>query len=372
MRILIHGGGLQGLSCGESLHHICDVDILTEDISCLKSRFFKKKYNHPVSDENYYDRIDISCYDVIIPINDVCVSFHSRKKTEIEKKYGVKIAVPNFECVSIVEDKNLFMEFCETNEVPHPRTTSLLNVDLIEATSKVGLPALIKPNFSVGARGITLINSLEDLTEKYPQIQSRFGDCTLQELIKNEEYYYNVMMYRDKQGNILGHAIIRIVRMYPISAGSSTCCISIENPELLAVCKDTLEKLNWVGIADFDVLQRLDNGEYKIIEINPRVPASLRAAFISGVNFPEIIIRDALGLLPILYEYNPSRILRYLGTDLLWAIKKRKLWGNNPSWWQFISKYTYYQDIYSNDASTWITWLLSGLRKLRHRNKKLR
>lgn len=264
------------------------------------------------------------------------------------------------------------MNFCEEARVSHPQTVSLSNSNLMEAVSKVGLPALIKPNFSVGARGITIVNSINELKEKYSPIHSQFGDCTLQEFIENKDFYFNVMMYRDKHGNILGHTIIKIVRMYPVSAGSSTCCISVENQDLLTICKDALEKLNWVGMADFDVLQRLDNGEYKVIEINPRVPASIRAAFISGVNFPEIIVRDALDLHPIKYDYKPSKILRYLGTDLLWAVKTKKLWGNNPSWWKFISKSTYYQDIFFGDPSTWITWLWSGLRKLSHRNKKLR
>lgn len=372
MRILVHGGGLQALSCGESLHHFCDVDVLTDDISCLKSIFFKKKFNHPVADDKYFESIDISIYDVIIPVSDICVGYHSRKKSELESRYRVKIAVPDYSSVSIVEDKNLFMNFCEETGVAHPLTITLSNSNLIEAASKVGLPALIKPNFSVGARGITIVNSIDELKEKYPPIHSQFGDSTLQELIENNDYYYNVMMYRDKNGNILGNAIIKIVRMYPVAAGSSTCCISIENQDLLSICKDALDKLNWVGMADFDVLQRLDTGEYKVIEINPRVPASIRAAFISGINFPEIIVRDTLGLSPVRYKYRPSKILRYLGTDLLWAIKTKKLWGNNPSWWKFISKSTYYQDIFFRDPSTWVTWLWSGLRKLSHRNKKLR
>lgn len=92
MRILVHGGGLQALSCGESLHHFCDVDVLTDDINCLKSKFFSKKYNHPVSDEKYFEKIDISCYDVIIPVSDICVAFHSRSKSELQSNYGVKIA----------------------------------------------------------------------------------------------------------------------------------------------------------------------------------------------------------------------------------------------------------------------------------------
>ena len=159
--------------------------------------------------------------------------------------------------------------------------------------------------------------------------------------------------------------------MFPVKAGSSSCCISVDLPDLIAVCKNTLDKLKWVGMADFDILQRLDNGEYKIIEINPRVPASLRGAAISGVKFPEIIINDLMGHPKKNYNYLPGRTLRYLGLDIMWLLKTKKLFNNNPSWLKFFGKNLYYQDIYANDLSTWWTWLAEGISKIGKRKQKL-
>ena len=156
--------------------------------------------------------------------------------------------------------------------------------------------------------------------------------------------------------------------MYPIGAGSSSCCISVQNDELLSICKDALDKLDWFGMADFDVLQRKDTLEYKIIEINPRVPASLRAASISGVNFPEVIVLDTLGENYNVGEYSPGKTLRYLGIDLLWFLKSPKRFNASPSWFRFIGKDIYYQDIYMKDCSTWYSWLVTGLKKLIHNN----
>ena len=160
--------------------------------------------------------------------------------------------------------------------------------------------------------------------------------------------------------------------MYPIAAGSSACCITIENDALLEICKDCLNILDWVGMADFDVLQRLDNGEYKVIEINARVPASLRAADISGVNFPELIVCDSLGLQVPSFEYHPGKIMRYLGLDIMWWLKSPHRFSTNPSWFSFLGKDIYYQDIYRLDSSTWWTWLAEGIGKLGGKNKKLR
>lgn len=373
MNVLILGGGLQGMACGSSLYKTHAVSAVTPKLMCRKSRFFQNVYsNVEADDEGVFELLKQHHFDVVIPVSDMTVTFLSKKKYFVEEKYGVKCAVPDYEHVSVVEDKSRFMAFCEENNVPHPQTVKLTSDILEEVAAEMSFPSLIKPDYSVGARGITRVNSIEELKKKYPLVSDKYGNCTLQEFIDNKEFYYNVMLYRNKEGKTLGSAIIKIVRMYPIAAGSSSCCISVENEELLKICSDCLDKLNWVGMADFDVLQSLDNGNYKIIEINPRVPASLRGAVISGVNFPEIIVNDTMGAKVPDYKYTPGKTMRYLGLDLMWFLKTDKRFGLCPSWFKFIGKNIYYQDIYNEDPSTWWTWLVEGLGRLKTKNKKVR
>lgn len=375
MNILLLGGGLQGLSCGESLRlNGHEVDMVSNGLQVRHSRFWRKTYDSEVAStiDGLANILKNGKYDVVVPMGDTDVSLLSKNKTFIEQEIGVKCACPDYEKLSIVEDKHQFMAFCAENDVPHPKTAVLDKENLESRAIEVGFPSLIKPDYSVGARGITRVDSLEELKEKYPVINEQYGACTLQELIENEEYYYNVMLYRNKEGQFLGHAISKIVRMYPVHAGSSSCLVTVENDELLQICKDCLDKLDWEGMADFDVLQRLDNMEYKIIEINARVPASLRAAQISGVNFPEIIVRDTLKQKMPEYHYQPEKTLRYMGIDIMWLLKSPKRFKSHPSWLHFWGKNVFYQDIYQQDCSTWWSWLAEGLKKITKRNKRLR
>lgn len=368
MRILLLGGGLQGLSCGESLSkngHI--IDVVSNELHIKRSRFFNIVYSKgfDCTSNSVLSILANVKYDVIIPMGDKSVSCLSKNKEIIERRFGCKCATPKEDLLNIVCNKSCFMLYCKQYCIPHPITFKIENDNLEGASLVVGFPSLIKPNYSVGARGITRVNNIDDLKKYYPIIKKRYGECSLQALIENSNYYYNVMLYRNKDGKFLAYTIIKIVRMYPVGAGSSTCCISEENDELLDICKKCLDRLDWVGMADFDVLQGLDDKEYKIIEINPRVPASLRAAQISGVNFPEIIASDAVGGEVPSYQYQPGKVLRFLGTDLMWFAKSKNRWKSNPCWFKFFDKNLYYQDIYANDLSTYWTWLAEGLLKFK-------
>ncbi|MCQ2265087.1 MAG: ATP-grasp domain-containing protein [Bacteroidales bacterium] len=366
IKVLLYGGGLQGLSTACSLKEVgCYVTAIAELDTVLKSKFVDKKYKHSIDDRDFLLKVlTDDKQDVVIPMGDASAEYLSKNKQTIENDFGVKCAVPDYRAMSKVVDKSVFMEFCKRNFIPCPTTVSLDEIPLEEAASIVGFPALIKPNVSAGARGIVKVDSFEELKGKIECVKEQHGSCTLQEFIDNDEYYYNVMLYRNAKGDFLSHTVIKIVRMHPIKAGSSSCCISVENNEIVNICQDCLSKLNWVGIADFDVLQRKDSGEYKIIEINPRVPASLRAAAISGVNFPNIIVSDVLGLPQKNYEYHTGKILRYLGIDLMWFLKSKNRFTAKPSWFKFWGNDVFYQDIYRNDASTWITWWSVGFKKI--------
>ena len=368
-RVLLLGGGLQGLSFGESLYKLKDYElsVVSEEYDIRKSRFFKNKYEGKVADfDTIIDHIfKKEHYDLIVPMGDTSVAYLSEHQKQIESRYQTKCAVVDKAIHSIVADKGKFMAFCKENIFPHPLTATLTETTLETAAQEVGFPSLIKPDHSVGARGITRVHSLKELQSQFLRVSQEYGPCTLQEYIDNPDYYYNVMMYRDAKGDTTS-VVIKIVRKYPVEAGSSSCCISVENSELTTICQKVMDKLNWVGMADFDVLQRKDTFEYKIIEVNPRVPASLRAAYVSGINFPQIIVQDALVNKYQQDEYKPGKVLRYLGIDLLWFLKSSNRFNSSPSWFIFFGKDIFYQDIIKSDISTWYSWLIKGIQKFFH------
>ena len=372
VRVLILGGGLQALSVSRSLYE-CDYEIVVvaskkEAINYSRYVSFIVEKSELWKEENAINTLNsiILRYQctVVISMSDIYAEFLSLNKVDIEKKTSAKCAIDEYSKFEIAYSKRNLLKLCEQHSIPHPKTCSLTADNLQFVSKYVGFPALIKPNYSVGARGITLVNDFEELKQKYEKVTKIYGPSTLQSYIEHNGHpYYNVMLYRDCLGNIIASTVLEIRRYYPIKGGSSSLGVTIENQQLESMCNQVLEALNWHGFADFDVL-RDEEGHFLIIEMNPRVPASLRAAAVSGINFPEIIVNDCLGLPQKKYQYSPGKELRYLGLDIMWFIASGKRFTTYPSWFRFFGKDVYYQEGGIGDIKAMCASLWEGIRKM--------
>lgn len=365
-KILIFGGGLQVISLARSLKecgHKADVlgehnevsrksHFVDQCIDCDLSTLTTDWMNHFIMDNHY---------EVVIPMEDPFSDWLSRNKKEIESHTEAKCAVMEWEIYQLASNKTRLLAFCETNRIPHPRT-SIIGENSDEVAAYVGFPALIKPSRSNGARGIIKVDDIEQFNALAPKVLAEHGECALQEYIHTKDYYYNAMLYRYANGTYANHCIIKILRFYPVKGGSCSLCVTIENEAILSICKQTLDALNWVGFADFDLLEKED-GDYRIIEINPRVPASVMAAAISGINFGNIIVSGALGKIIPKYEYKTGRYLRCLGLDIAWFFTSSNRFRAKPSWFKFFGKNIYYMEGGKKDFAAMCTSIWIGIKK---------
>jgi predicted ATP-grasp superfamily ATP-dependent carboligase len=103
--------------------------------------------------------------------------------------------------------------------------------------------------------------------------------------------------------------------------------------------------LHWVGFADFDLIEDPRDNRILVMEINPRVPACIKATMAAGVNWPEVIVNGCIGLPQKEYHYKSKVVLRHLGLDVMWFLKSDSRWKTKPSWFSFLGKNVYYQDM---------------------------
>lgn len=313
----------------------------------------------------FYEHIKEHQYDLIIPMGDESAYFLSREKETVEQQYKILCAVETYSIFELANDKQKLMEVCEKYNIVHPKTRAISG-DLKSVADYVGFPAMIKPNLSAGAKGITRVECLDELKEKYHTIAESFGSCALQQYVEQPDYYYNVMLFRRSDGQIAASTIIKIRRFFPLKGGTSCYSETIEHSFLLEQCERCLEKLNWHGFADFDVLEDKCTGELKIIEINPRVPSSLQASFAAGINFAKTFIDEYLGNGAEIFDmkkYKSGQQVRWFGLDVMWFLMSPQRFSFKPSWFRFWGKEVSYHDGSWRDPMPMIAGCLQGVVK---------
>ena len=205
---------------------------------------------------------------------------------------------------------------------------------------------------------MTLVNSLEELLEVYPAIHKQYGECHLQQFIKEGGKQIKVQIMTDENGNMVYSSVIWKQRYYPVYGGSSCCNITIDNPDIAEICGKVLKTIGWIGFADFDLIEDPQTKKMLIMEINPRIPACVRSAFKSGMDYATMIADMTLGRPLREYKYESGKCLRHLGFDVLWFLKSPNRFKSEPSWFKFFGKELYYQDWICGDfpAFFWGTW----------------
>lgn len=313
-------------------------------------RFIKKKYIFPDYLDIERHRIFIlntiksTKYDFMVPMADEGSVVMSKYRSDFLKYTTYKL--PEYLSFLKGYDKHQLMEICESNNIPHPKTISIKgNSFKDERISTLRFPVLIKPNISCGARGITFIENIHQLYEKVPLVYTQFGECHLQEYIPAGGQQVKIQLYVNENQELTQASVIKKIRWYPNNGGSSCFNVSIENPEIVERCYELLKLIGWIGFADFDTIEDPRTGELLIMELNPRVPACIKTAFESGVNWSDVIISEYGNKPHKTYKHIKEVFLRHLGFETLWFLKSKSKFKTMPSWFKFFGKNIFYQDI---------------------------
>lgn len=376
--IMLLGGGTQGLA-------------LVRELKKKGNRIILFRSNHNYADSSRYVDVNVPCkyspteqeylsevkqcvstYNVetIIPMGDVAAGFLSLHKKDLLSL--VKYKMPDYDVFVRATDKNQLMKLCKEKGYPHPFTIdSDTDINQLDKTS-IPFPLLIKPNITCGARGMTLVNSYEELCEKLPAIKAEYGECHLQQYIKQGGAQVEVQLYVNENRQLVNSSVIYKYRWYPEKGGSSCCAKSIKNDIIVDILYHLLLDLNWVGFADFDTIEDPDTGELLIMELNPRVPACVKCAIEAGMHWGEIILNGYMDKPQKQYEYKENEYLRHLGFETLWFLKSPNRFKTKPFWFKLLGKHIHYQDMSDwSDPMPFIVGSWNNLTKvLNHKEKE--
>lgn len=193
--------------------------------------------------------------------------------------------------------------------------------DLEDALDAVGLPAVIKPCESwIGedGHGIRVVPQLVTTPEEAERVVrdlTRFGGTTLYQRFVGGRREAVSLLYA--HGTVYARFAQWAQRTFPPLGGDSVLRESIPVPKDIGDQAEALIRaIDLEGYSEIE-FRRDEEGTPYLMEINPRLSASVEIAVRSGVDFPFLLKQWALGdAINRVERYRTGVWMRYLGGDV--------------------------------------------------------
>ena len=224
----------------------------------------------------------------------------SRNRQRLQEYF--RFAIADQELVEDLVDKARFQKLAERLALPVPPAQRLVSsADEVELNLR--FPIVVKPLTrrpelwkAVVKTGKALrIDTVEDFHRLWPKLRASGVDILAQELIKGAETCVeSYHVYVDADGKVIGEFTGKKIRTYPREYGDSTALMTTDAPDVAALGRDLVERLQLCGVAKFD-FKRGPDGQLYLLEVNPRFNLWHHLGALAGVNLPAIIYGDLLG-----------------------------------------------------------------------------
>lgn len=375
--LLLEGFARQSMAIMEALHkdgyYVATYNSRKTDLGYLSHYPDKKligfwdRNDEEKSATSILDLLKTDHYDVTIPMTDFSATMLSRRKAEFNKY--THVAVNDWSVFQMAADKQNTMNACMDNGIPCPKT--LRNANSLEEVLESGLeyPFIIKPRVGYGSIGFHRIDNGEDLRKHFNTSVEKFGPMLVQEYIPQTDIQYKCEVFIDKNGDVKSAHVFDKTRWYPIDGGSTCCSTSVDRPDIVESSVKLLKSIGWRGYGDVDLIQDPRDHIAKVMEINPRITASVKVCIYSGVDFAKQIVEYEMGQeVSSFLDYKKGVTLRYMHTDLLWFIESPNRFKAKPSWFSW--KNATDQIWNPRDPLPWFGYTIQGFAKFGSEKKK--
>jgi len=259
-------------------------------------------------------------HDVLIPLHERTIVPLSRNMDQFENT--AKIPIPEYKRLCIALDKGKTIELAHRLGIPTPSTYLINDLKELSSLSKrIRYPVVIKlrREKDTPPPRYIYVFSPKSLLREYQSMHRKCRYPLIQELIPGSGYGFFSLLNKDSKP--LAVFCHRRIREYPITGGVSTYCESIYEPRIIDYGLKILKEIKWHGVAMVEFRKDFRDGEFKLMEVNPRFWGSLPLAIASGVDFPYLLFRMAIGKGIAISKYRIGVRCRFLRKDLL-ALKQ--------------------------------------------------
>lgn len=218
---------------------------------------------------------------------------------------GIRVIGSTIQTIRNVEDRNLFGNFMMELEEPIPHCRAVTSIEeSIEAVAEIGYPVIVRPAFTLGGTGGGVAYNEKKLIEVATRgLDMSFINQVLidESVIGWKEFEYEVM--RDKNDTCI--IVCNMENMDPmgIHTGESVVVApsqtlsDVDNQRLRNASIKIIRALHIQGGCNIQFAFNAETGEYKVIEVNPRVSrSSALASKATGYPIAKISAKISVGM----------------------------------------------------------------------------
>lgn len=263
----------------------------------------------------------------LLCLNDLELPILAENKAKFEA-LGVKVIVSDPEVIDIAFDKYKTAQWVESIGLNAPKTyVTLASAKEALAKGEIAFPLFMKPRWGSGSIGLETIDDIEELDIYYHLLMKKIkktilatasvGDeyIMIQEKLTGNEYGLDVM--NDLEGN---NVAVSVKQKLAMRAGETDKAITVDLPEVREMGATIGLNLKHVGNLDVDIMQRA-NGDYCVLELNPRFGGGYPFSYEAGANMPKAILQWLKGEKVYATTLNPEVGKMFSKNDYLVEIK---------------------------------------------------
>lgn len=326
---LLDAGFRQALAAMRSLgkHGLSIAALATREtlpVPAFSSRWCMQKFVSPASEntpqylEELRPLLRAISPRVLIPSSDGTIELIRQHRAELEQY--TRIALASESALQIAVSKEQTLEIARQLGLAIPKGVSITTVEEVAAVLReVGLPAVIKPSESWDAgQGIRLESHLVTTPEEAryaADLLTRGGGTALfQQYLSGRR---EAVSFLYAHGQVHARFTQWARRTNPPLGGASVLRQSIATPEDIGQQAERLvREIDLEGYSEVE-FRRDGAGRPYLMEINPRLSASVDIAVRSGVDFPYLLYQWANGeRIDVVADYQTGLWMRDLGGDI--------------------------------------------------------
>lgn len=234
--------------------------------------------------------------NAIISLNDLELPILSKQKDLFERK-GIKVLVSDINVIDLCFDKYKTAQWVESLGLNSPKTfVRLLDAKNAIKNGELSYPLFLKPRWGSGSIGLEVAEDEEELEIYYGLLMKKIKKTILSSASVGEEY---VLIQEKLEGNEYGLDVINdlngknvavsVKQKLAMRSGETDKAMTLNDVTLREIGRKIGMELRHIANLDMDVMQR-SNGEYCILELNPRFGGGFPFSYEAGVNLPKVII----------------------------------------------------------------------------------